>query len=148
MPGKLEQQDLEMEQQDLENKKAAREKQVDSERRIPSVILTTAPSIEGYGIADTGDIVTVECVKGMSMFKDWFSEARNLFGGRSAATNNVLRDARIKCLNDLQQAAYTVGAESVIAVDPDYRAFSGQGKSMLFLVASGAAVRAGKEVAG
>lgn len=78
MPGKLEQQDLEMEQQDLENKKAAREKQVDSERRIPSVILTTAPSIEGYGIADTGDIVTVECVKGMSMFKDWFSEARNL----------------------------------------------------------------------
>ena len=73
----------ELEQQDLENKQAAREKQVDLERRILSVILTTAPSIEGYGIADTGDIVTVECVKGMSIFKDWFSEARNLFGGRS-----------------------------------------------------------------
>ena len=82
------------------------------------------------------------------MFKDWVSEARNLFGGRSAATQNVLRYARIKCLNEFRYAADSVGAKSVIAGDPDYRAFSGQAKSMLFLVASGTAVRVEKEGAG
>ena len=64
----------------------------------------------------------------------------DFFGGRSESTQGVLRDARRTCLNELRKEAFSVGANAVIAVDLDYSEFSGKGKSMLFLVASGTAV--------
>ena len=41
---------------------------------------------------------------------------------------------------ELKKEAYEIGADGVIGVDLDYSEFSGGGKSMLFLVASGTAV--------
>jgi len=47
-------------------------------------------------------------------------------------------------LTELKKEALNVGANAVIAVDLDYSEFSGQNKSMLFLVASGTAVKVEK----
>jgi uncharacterized protein YbjQ (UPF0145 family) len=52
-----------------------------------------------------------------------------------------LKDARTTCLRELKIAAIELGADAVIAVDLDYQEFSGKGKGMLFLVASGTAVK-------
>jgi uncharacterized protein YbjQ (UPF0145 family) len=104
------------------------------------VLLTIAPSLEGYSIKKTIQIVTAECAFGMNIFRDMFANYRDFFGGRSAATQRVLRDARNVCLNELKKEAHIGGANAVIAVDLDYSEFSGGGKSMLFLVASGTAV--------
>lgn len=108
------------------------------------VILTTASAIEGYSVIKTIDIITSECAFGMNVFRDFFAAWTDFFGGRSAATQKVLRDARIACLTQLREEAVSRGANAVIAVDLDYSEFSGKGKSMLFLVASGTAVKVTK----
>lgn len=66
---------------------------------------------------------------------------RDIAGGRSDATQKVLRDSRktVLILNELRKEAHSIGANAVIGVDMDYSEFSG-GKSMPFLVASGTAV--------
>ena len=43
-------------------------------------------------------------------------------------------------LYELKKEAYYLKADGVIGIDLDYSEFSGGGKSMLFLVASGTAV--------
>jgi len=104
------------------------------------IVITTAPSLEGFRITQTLEVVTAECVFGMNIFRDMFAGVRDIFGGRSSATQKILRDARITCLNELKNEAHNLGANAVIAARLDYSEFSGGGKSMLFLVASGTAV--------
>ena len=84
--------------------------------------------------------MTAECVYGMNLFRDFFAGMSDTFDGRSETTQRALREARETCLRELRREAVRVGANAVIAVDLDYSEFSGQGKSMLFLVASGTAV--------
>ena len=132
---------LKLDKQNEVSQQIAEEKQADLEKRISSVIVTTTPTIEGYRITEMVDIVTAECVFGMNVFRDLFAGVRDFVGGRSVATQKILRDTRITCLNELRQEADSVGANAVVGVDLDYSEFSGGGKSMLFLVASGTAVK-------
>ena len=111
---------------------------------INKIKLTTAPSLEGYKIIETIDIVTSECVFGMNIFRDFFVGISDFFGGRSKASQKILRDARMECLFELRMEAQELGANAVIAVDLDYSEISGKGKGMLFLVASGTAVKVEK----
>lgn len=117
---------------------------VPRERHHEYVILTTAPWLEGYRVVETVEIVTSECVYGMNIFRDFAAGITDALGGRSESTQNVLRDARKTCLTELKKEALNAGANAVIAVDLDYSEFSGQNKSMLFLVASGTAVKVEK----
>ncbi|MCI0488838.1 MAG: YbjQ family protein [Blastocatellia bacterium] len=126
-----------------ENRKAALSASEEAEikKRATAVILTTANNLEGYRIVETLEIITAECVYGMNLFLDLFVGLSDVFGGRSQTSQRMLRDARRTCLNELKREAAEVGANAVIAVDLDYSEFSGKGKSMLFLVASGTAVK-------
>ncbi|MBN4076619.1 YbjQ family protein [Gemmatimonas aurantiaca] len=105
------------------------------------MVLTTAPYVANRAIEYEIEIVTAECVFGMNIFRDFFAGIRDIFGGRSKASQKVLRDARKTCLRELQQEAFDIGADAVISVDLDYQEISGKAKSMLFLVASGTAVK-------
>jgi len=112
------------------------------ERQKSKIILTTETNPQGMEIAERIEIITSECVFGMNIFRDFFAGIRDIVGGRSKATQNVLRDARKTCLSELKEEAVAVGADAVIGVDLDYSEISGGGKSgMLFLVASGTAVK-------
>lgn len=108
---------------------------------LRSMPLTTTPDVPGRRIASTVDIVTAECAFGMNLFRDFFAGMTDVVGGRSGSTQQVLRDARAKVLSELRLEAYRVGGDAVIGVDLDYSEFSGGGKSMLFVVASGTAVK-------
>lgn len=107
---------------------------------LNSIIVTTesAPNIP---ILERLDIVTAEVVIGMHLFRDIASAFRDAFGGRSATMQKGLREARQMALAELRAEAHAIGADAVIAVDLDYSEISGGGKSMLFLVASGTAVK-------
>lgn len=107
---------------------------------IQSVIVTTTPSLDGYRVTKVIDIISAECVFGMNIFKDFFTGLTDFFGGRSETSQKVLKEARQLCIRELKTEAYQLGANAVIGVDLDYSEFTGQGKSMLFLVASGTAV--------
>jgi len=105
------------------------------------ITLTTGYFIANQEMECELEIVTAECVFGMNIFRDFFAGVTDIFGGRSGATQNVLRDARRTVLTELRREALIVGADAVIGVDLDYSEFSGKMKSMLFLVASGTAVK-------
>lgn len=105
------------------------------------LILTTEFSMPEYKITQRLEIITAECVFGMNMFRDMFASIRDIVGGRSSASQKVLRDARRTCLTELRREALISGADAVIGVDLDYSEISGDGKSMLMVVASGTAVK-------
>ena len=108
---------------------------------IENIILTTAPTVANRGIDHEIEVITAECVFGMNIFRDLFAGFRDVFGGRSQASQKVLRDSRKTCLDELKMEAAEVGADAIIGIDLDYQEFSGKGKGMLFLVASGTAVK-------
>ena len=106
------------------------------------ITLTTSIELPGRPDYEILGIITAECVYGMNLFGDIMASVRDIFGGRSEATQKVLRDAREVCLSELRQEAALIGADAVIAVDLDYQEISGRSKSgMILLVASGTAIR-------
>ena len=106
--------------------------------QIDAITLTTetAPNLN---ITKRIEIVTAECAFGMNIFKDLFAGVRDIVGGRSAAVQDTMRDARRTALYELKKEAYDVGANAVVGVDLDYVELSASG-SMVMLVASGTAV--------
>lgn len=106
---------------------------------LNSILLTTE-SNHNLKINKRLDIISSECAFGMNLFKDFFTGMRDIFGGRSNTTQDTLRKARTTVLDELKKEAYILGANAVIGVDLKYSEFSGGGKSMLFIVATGTAV--------
>lgn len=125
---------------DRDPRELARRAEEEERERARAVMLTTAHHLEGFRVGRTIDVVTAECVFGMNLLRDFFAGVTDIFGGRSQATQKVLREARETCLVELRREAARIGGNAVIGVSLDYSEFSGQGKSMLFLVASGTAV--------
>ena len=116
-------------------------KQQEINAEIKKIKLTTSFGFTNFDIEDEVGIVTSECVFGMNIFRDFFAGMSDFFGGRSSASQKVLRDARNTCLAELKKEAYEIGADGVMGIDLDYSEISGKGKGMLFLVASGTAVK-------
>jgi len=55
-----------------------------------------------------------------------------------------MHEASESALSELRQSAFELGANAVISVVLHYNQFSGKNKSMLFVVASGTAVKVTK----
>lgn len=107
---------------------------------LSRIILTTETS-HNLPVTDRLGIVTAECVLGMNLFRDIAASLRDVVGGRSQTMQRGLREARETALDDLRAQALDLGADAVVGIALDYSEISGGGKSMLFLVASGTAVR-------
>lgn len=103
------------------------------------MIQTTTPTIEGRRIVDYRGIVTGEAILGANLFKDLFAGIRDIVGGRSAAYEKELRNARQIALREIEEEAGRLGANAVVGVDLDYEVI-GQNGSMLMVSASGTAV--------
>lgn len=112
----------------------------EEDRAREAIIITTTPSIDGHHVVRIVDVIAAECVFGMNILSEVIASLTDFLGGRSGQSQRVLRDARKVCIRELREEARLVGANAVIGVSLDYSEMSGQGKSMLFLVASGTAV--------
>jgi uncharacterized protein YbjQ (UPF0145 family) len=106
------------------------------------MILTTTPSIEGKSIREYRGIVTGEAILGANLFRDLMASVRDIVGGRSAAYEKELGEARRVALEELQAEAQRVGANAVVGIDLDYEVV-GQNGSMLMVSVSGTAVVVG-----
>ena len=104
------------------------------------MILSTTPSIEGRPITAHLGIVTGEVIVGANIFRDLFASIRDIVGGRAAAYESSLRDAREQALRELEAEARDRGADAVVAIDLDYEVL-GQGGSMMMVSATGTAVK-------
>lgn len=105
------------------------------------VVVSTSPVIYGRDVECIVDVVTAECAFGMNAFKDIFMGFTDFFGGRSKTAQKAFRDARNICLNELRKEALLAGGNAIVSVSLTYNELSGQGKGMLFLVATGTAVK-------
>ncbi len=111
-------------------------------RVASEIVLTTSFQVAGREIEHEIEIISAECVFGMNMFRDMFAAVRDVVGGRSRASQKVLRDARRTALTELRREALMVGADAVIAIDLDYQEFPGyKDGGMIMLVANGTAVK-------
>jgi uncharacterized protein YbjQ (UPF0145 family) len=132
---------------DQESEKLAKKREVVFDDPDPASIaskitVTTAPSVDGFIVEQTFDVVTAECVLGVNVFRDMFAGlVTDVIGGRSKGFQQSLRNARTDCLAELRREAQSLGANGVIATSLNYSELSGSGKSMLFVVAVGTAVR-------
>jgi len=84
-------------------------------------------------------IVTGEAILGANLFRDIFANIRDIVGGRSAAYEKELAQARDIALQEMQDRAQQMGANAVLGVDLDYEVL-GQANGMLMVSASGTAV--------
>jgi uncharacterized protein YbjQ (UPF0145 family) len=107
------------------------------------LVASTTHKIPGREVVGIVDVVSAQCALGMNVVKDVLSGVVDVIGGRSGSTQTVLRDARRTAMAELRGEAFALGADAVVGVSLHYSEFSGGGKSMLFVVATGTAVRLG-----
>ncbi len=103
------------------------------------MIITTTNSVEGKQIIAYKGIVFGEVISGINFVKDFTAGISDFFGGRSKTYESELIDARINALRELEERAYGLGANAVVAVKLDYETL-GQTNGMLMVTASGTAV--------
>ncbi len=105
------------------------------------MLITTTPIIEGKKIVRYFGLVTGEAILGANIFKDFFAGIRDIVGGRSAAYENELRQAKDIAIQEMSEQARALNANAVIGVDLDYETIQvGQTGGMLMVSANGTAV--------
>ncbi|MCG5059880.1 heavy metal-binding domain-containing protein [Limnoraphis robusta] len=106
------------------------------------MILTTTGTLENKQIIQYCGIVSGEAILGANVFRDFFASIRDVVGGRSAAYEKSLREAKETAIKEMEQAAVSLGANAIIGIDLDYETInSSSGGSMLMVAASGTAVK-------
>ncbi|MFA7290169.1 MAG: heavy metal-binding domain-containing protein [Melioribacteraceae bacterium] len=103
------------------------------------MLVTTTNTVEGAKITKYLGLVSGEAILGANIFKDIFASVRDIVGGRSAAYEKELRQAKDIAISEMLEQARSMGGNAVIAVDLDYETI-GQGGSMLMVSACGTAV--------
>ena len=105
------------------------------------MIITTTSTLQDKTIREYKGVVSGEAILGANIFRDFFAGIRDIVGGRSAAYEESLREAKDTAIQEMITAAENLGANGVIAVDIDYESISiNNGSSMLMVAVSGTAV--------
>ena len=105
------------------------------------MLIVTTPSVEGRRIARHLGLVTGDAILGANIFRDLFAGIRDIVGGRSAAYERELREAKRIALEEMSAQARELGANAVVGVDLDFETITmGGGGGMLMVSASGTAV--------
>lgn len=108
------------------------------------MIVTTTSTLQDRHIRDYLGVVSGEAILGANIFRDLFAGVRDIVGGRSAAYERSLREAKDIAMREMLDAAEGLGANAVIGVDLDYENITfGSGGGMLMVTASGTAVLVG-----
>ena len=105
------------------------------------MIVTTTSTLQDKTVAEYKGVVSGEAILGANIFRDFFAGIRDIVGGRSAAYEQSLREAKDIAIKEMVDAAQSMGANAVIGVDIDYENITvGNGGSMLMVAASGTAI--------
>lgn len=102
------------------------------------MLMTTTNTVEGRPVREYLGVVTGESILGANIGRDIGAMFRNVTGGRVSGYEKELRNARDIALQEMEQAAATLGADAIIGIDIDYETVGGQ---MLMVTSSGTAVK-------
>lgn len=114
------------------------------------MIVTTTNSVEGYRIVRYFPPVVANIVAGTGMFSDMFAGLSDVFGGRSATYQRVLRDMYAEAASELEAEAKRVGGNCAVGASFDLDQISGKGMQMFMLnaVATPVVIKTEQEIAG
>jgi len=101
------------------------------------MIVTTTPGIDGKTIRSYYGIVAGEAIMGANIVRDIFASVTDIIGGRSAAYEEKLIEAREIAISEMTAQAARRGANAVVGVDIDYEVIR---DGMLMVTACGTAV--------
>ncbi len=101
------------------------------------MIITTTPSVEGKKIKEYRGLVAGEAIMGANIVRDLFASITDIVGGRSAAYETKLADARQVAIKEMEEQARSLGANAIVGVDIDYEVVR---EGMLMVTACGTAV--------
>ena len=104
------------------------------------MLITTTPTLENKKIIQYYGLVSGEAILGANIFKDIFANIRDIIGGRSAAYERELRNAKEIAINEMSDQATAMGANAIVGVDLDYETIRAGSGNMLMVSASGTAV--------
>jgi uncharacterized protein YbjQ (UPF0145 family) len=105
------------------------------------MIIVTTPNLEGQRITKYLGLVSGDAILGANIFRDLFAGIRDIVGGRSAAYEKELRQAKRIALVEMMDEATELGGNAVVGVDLDYETIGmGSGGGMLMVSATGTAV--------
>jgi uncharacterized protein YbjQ (UPF0145 family) len=105
------------------------------------MIIVTTPTMDGHRITKYLGLVTGDAILGANIFRDLFAGIRDIVGGRSAAYEKELGQAKRIALVEMMDEATELGANAVVGVDLDYETIEmGSGGGMLMVSATGTAV--------
>jgi uncharacterized protein YbjQ (UPF0145 family) len=103
------------------------------------MLISTTSTLDGKRITKYLGLVSGEAILGANIFRDIFAGIRDIVGGRSAAYERELRQAKDIALREMTEQAQALGANAIVGVDLDYENV-GQSGGMLMVSASGTAV--------
>ncbi|MGH0288669.1 MULTISPECIES: YbjQ family protein [Sinorhizobium] len=96
----------------------------------------------GREITDCLGIVSAQVAFRQNIFKDIFTEVRDLVGGRAKAQQKVFVDSRKAAFDELAVEARNLGADAIVGIDLDFQELAGGSKyGMLLVVVTGTAVK-------
>jgi uncharacterized protein YbjQ (UPF0145 family) len=105
------------------------------------MILSTTSVLEGKRVVHYLGLVSGEAILGANIFKDFFAGIRDIVGGRSAAYEQELRQAKQIAMQEMIEQAAHLGANAIIGIDLDYETLGQRdGGGMLMVSTTGTAV--------
>jgi uncharacterized protein YbjQ (UPF0145 family) len=100
----------------------------------------TTPILDGVKIKEYKGMVIVRNVRAINIVRDFFTWFRDIFGGRSGAYQDVMRQMQDDVIADAKEEARKRGANAIVGFMLDYDNIGAKGKSLLMASAKGTAV--------
>ena len=107
------------------------------EKALKEIIVTTTNTIEGKRIVQYVDVISVELIQGLGLFKDIGAGIKDVVGGSASGYQKALNNMKESAFKKLKEKAVDLGANAIIGIDLDYGDLRG---SMLMLSVNGTAV--------
>jgi len=107
---------------------------------MEDIQIFTTPILDGIKIRQYKGLVLVRNVRAVNIVRDFFTVFRDIFGGRSGAYQEVMREMQDDVVAEARQEAARLGANAIVGFSLDYDNVGSKGKSLLMASAKGTAV--------
>ena len=107
---------------------------------MKDVQIFTTPILDGIKIKQYKGIVIARNVRAVNIIRDFFTSFRDIFGGRSASYQEVMRAMQDDVISEVKEEARKLGANAIVGFSLDYDNIGSKNKSLLMASAKGTAV--------
>ena len=107
---------------------------------MSDVQIFTTPILDGIKITEYKGVVISRNVRAVNIVRDFFTSFRDIFGGRSASYQDVMKAMQDDVMAEAKEEAARLGANAIVGFSLDYDNIGSKNKSLLMASAKGTAV--------